>query len=72
MNINQIYGEQEPFIKRGMTEFYNHFARALESDMDYQLSDDEVGELFNELMLKYMRDTMSYNEWTRVITEINK
>jgi hypothetical protein len=72
MNIEQIYGEQKPYIERQMATSYNQFIRALESDMDYNLADDEASELYSELLLMYMRDTMSYDEWTRVINSIAK
>jgi len=66
MNIDQIYGYKQPEIADYISRSYNLFARDIETDKNFTLSDDEVSELFNELILMYMRDTMSYDEWTRI------
>lgn len=66
MNIEQIYNEQEPFIEREMADFYNKFVRDLEKDERYTLSDDEMTELFNELMIMFIKRTTPEAEWERI------
>lgn len=66
MNIEQIYGEQKPWLDRKLSEIYNSFVRDLESDTNYTLSDDEVSELFNELLFKHLAENMSDYELMRV------
>jgi len=70
MDIEQIYGEQKPWIERKMSEVYNSFVKDLESDTDYELSDDEVSELFNELFLRHMLENMSDYEATRIFNSV--
>ncbi len=70
MNIDQIYGEQKPYLERKMSELYDSFAKDLESDMRYTLADDEMTELFNELILKYMHETMVDYEFVRVFNSV--
>lgn len=65
MNIEQIYGEQKPWLDRKVSEMYNSFVKDLESDCDYTLSDDEISELFNELMFIHLSKNMSDYELMR-------
>lgn len=66
MNIEQIYGEQKPFIEREIADFYNKFVRDIEKDERYTLSDDELTELFNELIIMFMKRTTPEAEWERI------
>ncbi len=70
MNIQQIYGEQKPLIEKGVADMYNSFAKYIEQNEDYALSDDEMGELFNELLLRYMLENMSDYESTRIFNSV--
>lgn len=72
MNIQHIYNIQSPLIKENMARVYNNFAKDVILNQDFSLSDDEMGEVFNEVILMHMREHMSYYEWTRIINEINK
>lgn len=67
MNIEQIYNEQKPFIEREIADFYNKFARDIENDERYTLSDDELTELFNELLLMFVLRTTPEGEIERII-----
>lgn len=67
MNIEQIYNEQLPFIERNIADFYNKFVRDIEKDDRYTLSDDELTELFNELMIMFFKKTTPEAEWERIL-----
>lgn len=66
MNIEEIYNEQKNWLDLKVSEMYNSFVRDLEKDKRYTLSDDELGELFNELLFKHLADNMSDYELMRV------
>lgn len=71
MNIQQIYGEQKPLIEQKVADMYNSFAKYISQNEDYSLSDDEMGELFNELLLMYMHENMTSDyEFTRVFNSL--
>ena len=72
MNIKEIYEDKEQFFVEEVCKMYNEFAKNLEQDEDYTLADDEVNELFNELLLKYIAFTMPKTEWYRVLGSIAK
>ena len=67
MNIKQIYNKQKTFFEEKISEMYNDFVKKIEEDTDYSLSDDELTELFNELLLRYVKNTMSEYEFKRVL-----
>lgn len=69
-NIDTIYAEQKPYLERKFADLYNSFAKDIETDCDYNLSDDETSELFNELVIKYMHDTMIDYEFVRVFNSV--
>lgn len=66
MTIQEIYEEQKPFIEIEMSKIYNKFVKDIENDDRYTLSDDELTEIFNEVVLMYMRDTIHKYEWIRI------
>lgn len=70
MNIQEIYGYEQPTLARNFADFYNKFASTILSDKNYSLSDEEISELFNELVLMYMRETMAYSEWERITNKL--
>ncbi len=70
MDIYEIYGYEQPLLERCFADFYNKFARDIDTDENFSLSDDEVTEVFDELVLRYMKQTMSRSEWDRVISEL--
>lgn len=72
MNIQQIYGEQKPWLDRKIADLYNSFAKDLESDTNYSLSDDEVSELFNELLFIYLSENISDYELMRLYNNTRK
>jgi hypothetical protein len=67
MNIQEIYGYQKPLFDRLFADFYNKFEKDLENDPLFTLADDEMTELFNELVIMYMKDTTPEAEWERII-----
>ena len=67
MTIQQIYNEQKPFIERQIAEVYNNFVKYIEQNEEYTLSDDELTELFNELMIMFLKETTPEAEWERII-----
>lgn len=67
MTIQQIYNEQKPFIERQIAEVYNNFVKYIEQNEEYTLSDDELTELFNELMIMFFKETTPEAEWERII-----
>lgn len=72
MNIQQIYTEKYGVLEQGIAQFYNSFVKDIESDERFTLSDDEMTELFDELLLMYMHENMSHYEYHRVIDEISR
>ena len=66
MNIQEIYQDKNFIIEQDVSEMYNRFSRSIENDDDYFLSDDEVSELFNELLVMYIKDTTSKEEFKRI------
>ena len=72
MNIEYIKNETEPFFAERVSDMYNDYASSIDDDEDYHLSDDEVSELFNELLLSYLHSTMSKDEFNRVIESLTK
>ena len=72
MNIDQIYGEQKPFIERHMADFYNKFARDIKNDDRFTLSDDELSEMFNELLFINLSENMSDYELMRCYNNTRK
>jgi hypothetical protein len=70
MNIEYIKNETEPFFAERVADMYNDYASSIDDDEDYHLSDDEVSELFNELLLSYIHSTMSKEEFNRVINTL--
>lgn len=67
MNIQEIYNYQKPLFDKLFADFYNKFAKDLENDPLFTLSDDEMTELFNELVIMYMKDTTPESDWSRII-----
>ncbi len=72
MTIQEVYYDKVSIIEKGMTDLYKKFERAIEKDKDYYLCDDEVSELFDELIIMYMQKTMTGNEFDRVTNEAKK
>jgi hypothetical protein len=72
MNIEYIKKETEPFFAERVSDMYNDFSSSIDDDEDYHLSDDEVSELFNELLLSYIHSTMSKDEFNRVVESLTK
>lgn len=66
MNINEIYQEHKCFLEKQVSDTYNKFVKIIEKDDDYTLSDDELSELFNEILLMYLKDSISSYEWNRI------
>lgn len=66
MNIQQIYIEQKPWLDRKLSYIYNDFVRDIEKDKRFSLSDDELGELFNELLFKHLSENISDYELMRL------
>jgi len=66
MNIKEIYQDKGFIFEQDVAKMYNRFARSIENDDDYFLSDDEVSELFNELLVKYIKETTSEYEFNRI------
>ena len=66
MTIEQIYGEQKPWLDRKISEMYNSFVKDIEADCDYSLSDDETSELFNELLFIHLSESVSDYELMRL------
>ena len=72
MTIQEIYEEQKPFVEIEIAKMYNKFVKDIENDDRYTLSDDELTEIFNEVVLMYMRDTMHKYEWIRITKLLKK
>lgn len=67
MTIQEIYKDQKPFFEEQIAKMYNAFVKEIESDPDYSLGDDELTELFDELLLDFWWDTTPEAERDRVI-----
>jgi hypothetical protein len=65
MNIDEIYGYQKPLLESLFSDMYNKFVRDIDKDPNFELADDEMTELFNELVFKYLAETMTDYELMR-------
>jgi hypothetical protein len=72
MNIDEIYNRKLDFFAKEVADMYNRFARMIDKDKDFTLADDEVGELFDELLLTYMQKQMSEYEFDRIVERLSK
>ena len=72
MNIEEIYINKYLPIAIGIAKTYTDFRNNIEDDKNYSLADDELGELFDELVLIHMKKTMSEYEWNRITNKLNK
>jgi hypothetical protein len=72
MNINEIYNLKLDFFAKEVADMYNRFAKDIEKDPNFTLSDDELGELFDELLISFMRKQMSAYEFERVANKESK
>ena len=70
MNIDYIKKETKPFFEDRVSDMYNDFCQSIDEDDDYHLGDDEVSELFNELLLSYVHSTTGKAEFNRVIESL--
>ena len=67
MNIQKIYDTKGVyFFAKEVADMYNRFVKDIESDEDYSLSDDEMGELFDELLIMFMKKQISISEFERI------
>lgn len=72
MNIDEIYNRKLDFFAKEVADMYNRFAKNIEKDKDFTLSDDEVGELFDELLITFMQQQVSRYEFNRVVQRLYK
>jgi hypothetical protein len=72
MNIDEIYNRKLDFFAKEVADMYNRFARMIDKDKDFTLADDEVGELFDELLITFMQQQVSRYEFDRVVQRLCK
>lgn len=70
MNIEQIYDTKGVyFFAKEVGKMYARFEKTIEADKDFTLNDDEMAELFDELLIMFLKNQMSDYEFNRVTTK---
>jgi hypothetical protein len=67
MTIDEIYTYFKPLIVDLFSHSYKILIREIENDSNFSLNSDEQNELFDEIMLIHLHDTMTAYEWDRII-----
>ena len=68
MNLQEIYDKKKRILNEGYMDFYNTLRDDIDNDKDFNLSDDEEGELIVDLMLSnVLGEVITYNEVIKLI-----
>lgn len=67
MTIKEIYDQKKEIIEKHIVNMYNELLQSINEDENYSLADDEATELFDEIVIMYMKNTTPEAEWERII-----
>ena len=72
MNIQEISNDKKSIVENILDNGYDYFSKDIENDDDYSLIDDEIAELYYELILTEIRRILTDYEWDRIINSLAK
>ena len=72
MNIQEISNDKKNIVENILDNGYDYFSKDIENDDDYSLIDDEIAELYYELILREIRRILTDYEWDRIINSLAK